>query len=229
MYKYLLWDIDGTLLNFEAAERQAMKALFIKHGLPECTDEMISDYSKINKRYWQALERGEMTKDQILVGRFEEYFESIGADTSIAGAFNADYQVTLGDYVVFEEGAIKVLDAVKDKFRLCAVTNGTKVAQEKKLKTSGLNKYFDAVYISEDIGIEKPNIGYFSAVFKEERISDLSEVLIIGDSLTSDILGGNNAGIDTCWYNPGCEENTKGIKVSYEIKSLEDVLSIVNK
>jgi len=227
MYKYLLWDIDGTLLNFEAAERQAMKALFVKHGLSECSDEMISDYSKINKRYWQALERGEMTKKQILVGRFEEYFESIGVDTSIAEAFNADYQVTLGDFVVFEDDAIKVLDAVKDKFRLCAVTNGTKVAQEKKLKTSGLNAYFDAVYISEDIGIEKPNAGFFDIVFEKENISDLSEVLIIGDSLTSDILGGNNAGIDTCWYNPGCDVNTKNVNVKYEIQKLEELLKIL--
>lgn len=227
MYKYLLWDIDGTVLNFEAAEYQAIKALFKKHNLGVCTDEMIKDYSVINKRYWQALERGEMTKPQILVGRFREFFESINVDASVAEVFNADYQVTLGDYVVFEEGALEVLKSLKGKYRLSAVTNGTKIAQTKKLKTSGLDQIFDAVYISEDIGIEKPNKEYFDRVIEGEGIRDLSEAIIIGDSLTSDILGGNNAGIDTCWYNPSGAENTKGVTVNYEISTLKEFMDIL--
>lgn len=234
MYKYLLWDIDGTILNFKAAENLAIKALFKKYNLGECSDEMIEDYSKINDRYWQALERGEMTKPEILVGRFKEFFESIGVDTEVAEDFNADYQVTLGDYVVFEDGAVELLETEKKalnddgsrKFRLIAVTNGTKIAQEKKLKTSGLDKIFDAVYISEDVGIEKPNKGYFDEVFSSEGITDKSEAVIIGDSLTSDILGGNNAGIDTIWYNPSGKQNDKGVKVTRIISKLSEMAEL---
>lgn len=235
MYKYILWDIDGTVLDFEAAEKQAIKFLFNKYNLGTCTGEMISDYSKINNKYWQALERGEMTKPEILVGRFVEFFDQIGLDTSIAENFNSDYQVTLGDYVVFEDNAMDVLEIQKNatcedgtrKYRLIAVTNGTKIAQEKKLKTSSLDKIFDAVYISEDVGIEKPNKGYFKHVFENEGISDLSEVVIIGDSLTSDILGGNNAGIDTIWYNKSEKDKNREVSVTYEIKNLMEITKLV--
>lgn len=225
MYKYILWDIDGTILNFKAAENLAIKALFEKYKLGTCTDEMIAEYSVINDKYWQALERGEMSKPEILVGRFIEWFGTISVDTSVASDFNADYQVTLGDYVVFEEDAVEILKAEKEKgYRLIAVTNGTKIAQEKKLKTSHLDEIFDAVYISEDVGFEKPSVNYFSNVFDKEGITDKSEVVIIGDSLTSDILGGTNAKIDTIWYNPSSKKNTReDITVTYEINKLKEI------
>lgn len=233
-YKYLLWDIDGTVLDFKAAENLAIKTLFKKYDIGECSDEMIADYSVINDRYWQALERGEMSKPEILVGRFVEWFGTIGVDTNLAEAFNKDYQVTLGDFVVFEKGALEILKEEQNaynpdgtrKYRLIAVTNGTKIAQEKKLRTSKLDAIFDAVYISEDVGIEKPNKGFFDKVFEGEGITDLSEAVIIGDSLTSDIKGGNNASIDTIWFNPSHKKNLTYTKVTWEIEDLSKLHEI---
>lgn len=222
-YKYLLWDIDGTILNFEAAEKAAIRHLFIKYSLGECTDTMLSTYSAINRRYWEMLERGEMTKPEILIGRFEEFFSREDLDTSIAEAFNKDYQVTLGDTIVFNDNALEVMKAQKDFFVLIAVTNGTKIAQEKKLRQSGLDKIFDYIFISEDVGFEKPNMEFFDKVFETVGIEDPKQALIIGDSLTSDIKGGVNACIDTCWYNPNNNPNTSGLELTYEIRNLNEL------
>lgn len=227
-YKYLLWDIDGTILDFLAAEKAAIKTLFNKYGFGECSDEMIARYSAINVRYWQALERNEMTKPEILVGRFREFFKSEGLDSSKAEAFNADYQIALGDTVVFCDDSYNLLAKLKDKYILAAVTNGTKVAQDKKLKRSGLDKIFDYVFISEEIGVEKPNKAFFDVVVSNMEIDNLNKALIIGDSLTSDIKGGNNAGIDTCWYNPKGSINDKGVKVDYEISNLNEISDVLD-
>jgi len=228
MYKFLLWDIDGTVLDFLASEAYAIRALFKKYNLGECSDEMLRQYSQINTKYWQMLERGELTKPEILVGRFCEFFELSGIDTSIAESFNMDYQVTLGDYIEFVDKAKDILLSQKGRFTLAAVTNGTKLAQEKKLRVSGLNEIFDEIFISENIGAEKPSKVFFDYVFKKLGITDKSEVLIIGDSLTGDMKGGYLAGIDTCWFNPMNNPNTLGIPLSYEISDLAMLENIID-
>ena len=215
MYQYILWDIDGTVLDFLASEAYAIRTLFKKYNLGECSDEMLKQYSAINVKYWQMLERNELTKPEILVGRFREFFSIIGADVSIAESFNKEYQVTLGDYVEFVDKAKDILLSQKGKYTLVAVTNGTKVAQERKLRLSGLNEIFDAIFISELVGAEKPNKAYFDYVFETLGITDKKEVLIIGDSLTSDMQGGFLAGIDTCWFNPAHLELPDGYAPTY--------------
>ncbi len=227
MYKYLLWDIDGTVLDFLASEAYAIRTLFQKYKIGVCSDEMLRLYSDINVKYWQMLERNELTKAEILVGRFQEFFEKIGVDVTIAEKFNNDYQVVLGDYIVFVDKAKEILLSQKGKYTLVAVTNGTKVAQEKKLRLSGLDKIFDAIFISEIVGAEKPNKAYFDYVFEKLEITNKSEVLLIGDSLTSDMKGGFIAGVDTCWYNPAHNPNTKDIFVTYEIDDLAKLEGIV--
>ena len=227
MYKYLLWDIDGTVLNFLASEAYAIRALFKKYNLGVCDDEMLATYSSINTKYWKMLERNELTKPEILIGRFREFFELIGADVSIAERFNLDYQVTLGDHIEFVDNAKELLLSQKGKYVLAAVTNGTKLAQEKKLRLSGLDKIFDHIFISENIGFEKPNKGFFDHVFASLGITDKSEALIIGDSLTGDIKGGFNSGIDTCWFNPSHKPNSLSLPVTYEIDDLSKLISIV--
>lgn len=226
-YKYLLWDIDGTILDFEAAEKAAINTLFERFNLGKCTDEMLERYSAINKRYWQALERGEMTKPEILIGRFAEFFGTEGLDASVATDFNAAYQIALGDTIVFIDDAYNVLKAQKADHLLIAVTNGTKIAQQKKINASGLNELLDYIFISEDVGYEKPSIQFFEKVIETVGIKDLSEAIIIGDSLTSDIQGGVNAGIDTCWYNPKGTVNAGNVKTTYEIKDLHELDEII--
>ena len=229
MYKYLLWDIDGTVLDFLASEAYAIRTLFHKYNLGECSDEMLRQYSAINAKYWSMLERNEITKQEVLIGRFHEFFGSIGVDKTVAEAFNADYQLTLGDHIEFMENAEEMLMLNKGKCLLAAVTNGTKAAQEKKLRMSGLDRIFDAIFISEDVGAEKPSEQYFSYVFEKLGITNKKEVLIIGDSLIADMKGGYVSGIDTCWFNAGHKENTLNIPVTYEIENLNKIQDIVNK
>ncbi len=226
-YKYLLWDIDGTVLDFAASERDGIKKLFVKYGLGDCSDQMVERYSAINKKYWRALECGQMTKSEILVGRFKEFFETEGFDSSIASDFNSDYQLSLGDTIAFCDNSKEILLSLKDQYVLIAVTNGTKDAQDKKLNRSGLDKIFDYIFISEDVGYEKPDWKFFDKVIKTSGITDLSTALIIGDSLTSDIKGGVNCSIDTCWYNPKNESLSGEVVPKYTVKNLHDVMDIL--
>lgn len=229
-FRILLWDIDGTILDFDAAERAAIRKGFATKGLGTCTDEMLADYSSINAKYWKMLERGEMSKPDILVGRFKEFFLKYKIDPACAEAFNSQYQIDLGDTICFHENAYDLLKQFSQNHKQYAVTNGTALAQHRKLDRSGLNQIFDDVFISDELGVEKPNKGFFDLAFDRIRlqIGDFStaDVLIIGDSLTSDIRGGNNAGISTCWYNPKQVENTLDVQVDYNIASLEELRNI---
>lgn len=228
-FKYLLWDIDGTVLDFLAAERTAIKTLFFQYGFGECTDEMADRYSAINVKYWHKLEKGEMTKQEIMVERFREFFELEGVDDSKTEQFNLDYQLALGDTIVFCENAKEILESQKGRYVLIAITNGTKRAQSKKLRASGLDRIFDFIFISEDVGAEKPSPGYFEKVIETAGITDRAEALVIGDSLTSDIAGGKGAGMATCWYNPEGLENNRGVKPDMEIRSLSEIEGILEQ
>lgn len=226
-YKYLLWDVDGTILNFELAERAAIRSLFDRFKLGDCSDEMLMYYSQINKRYWQLMESGKIKKDKMLVERFVEFFSYKGINADIAAEFNKEYQIALCDTIVFNDDAIDIIKHQKKTCKIIIVTNGTEVVQEKKLERSGINDIVDNVFISELVGFEKPNIKFFEKVILEVGIKDLKEALIIGDSLTSDIQGGHNIGIDTCWYNPKDEENTTLLSPTYTIRNLHELENII--
>lgn len=226
-YKYLLWDVDGTILNFELAERAAIRSLFKRFKLGDCSDEMLMYYSQINKRYWQLMESGKIKKDKMLVERFIEFFSYKGINADIAAEFNKEYQIALCDTIVFNDDAIDIIKHQKKTCKIIIVTNGTEVVQEKKLERSGLNDIVDNVFISELVGFEKPNIKFFEKVILEVGIKDLKETIIIGDSLTSDIQGGHNIGIDTCWYNPKNEENTTLLRPKYTIRNLHELENII--
>ena len=163
----------------------------------------------------------------MLVERFIEFFSNKGINADIAAEFNKEYQIALCDTIVFNDDAIDIIKHQRKTCKIVIVTNGTEVVQEKKLKRSGLNDIADNVFISELVGFEKPNIKFFEKVILEVGIKDLKEALIIGDSLTSDIQGGHNIGIDTCWYNPKDEENTTLLSPTYTIRNLHELENII--
>lgn len=226
-FDILLWDVDGTLLDFIAAEKAAVQTLFREFGLGECTDEMVERYSRINKEYWERLERGELSKPEILVRRFADFFASEGLDASKAPEFNEQYQVRLGDTVVFCDDSYELLSSLRGRVKQYAVSNGTVVAQTRKLRRSGFDRLLDGVFLSEELGYEKPATEFFDRVFAAIGEPDRERVLIVGDSLTSDITGGNRAGIGTCWYNPKGEPNLTAAHADYEIRDLHGILDII--
>lgn len=231
MIQVILWDIDGTLLDFGQAENYAMKKCFAVLDMGVCTDEMVARYAAINIKYWERLERNEITKQEVLIGRFREFFEAEGLPMDKAAAFNEEYQIRMGDKVFFNDnGADLVKELRERKIAQYAVTNGTLVAQRRKLATSGLDQLFDGAFISDEIGVVKPNIEFFEYVFgciSEAKKIEKDEIMIVGDSLTSDMQGGNNAGIVCCWYNPQENKNTKKLRIDYEIKNLNELKEIL--
>lgn len=227
MITTLLWDMDETLLNFAAAERAAINALFQEFGFGECSDAMLERYSKINRSYWERLERKELTKPEILVGRFRDFFEAEGLDSTVAAEFNEKYQLSLGDTIVFRDDSYNIVKSLRGKVKQYVVSNGTIAAQTKKLWLSGFGELMDGVFLSEDLGVEKPDILFFKKVFEKIHPEDKSQVMIVGDSLTSDIQGGNNAGIMTCWYNPEQKPYQGDLRIDHEIRDLHEVYDLI--
>lgn len=226
--KVILWDVDGTLLNFSMAEKYAIRKCFEIFGLGECTDEMLARYTVINHRCWERLERGELTREQVLLGRYTEFFQTEGIAFEDVAAFNAEYQVRLGEAVFFNDDGYELVKSLKGKVKQYAVTNGSLVAQERKLRLSGLDQLFDGIFISEVLGIDKPSIVFFEKVWEQIGIYASDDVVIIGDSLTSDIQGGNNADIQCWWYNPAGKMNTTGLRVDHEIRNLQEIRGLLD-
>lgn len=223
MITTILWDVDGTLLNFLAAEKAAIRSLFEEYHLGVCSDEMLKRYSSLNKNYWEMLERGEIEKKALLVGRFRDFFEKEGIDSSLAAEFNERYQLRLGDTIVYCDDSLEIVKSLRGKVKQYVVSNGTVIAQTKKLRLSGLGELMDGIFLSEELGVEKPSVRFFDQVFAKIGPVDRSEVMIVGDSLTGDIRGGNNAGILTCWYNPEGTAAKEAVRIDHEIKDLHEV------
>ena len=230
MIRAILWDVDGTLLDFKAAERTALDAAFRAFGLGACDDARIARYSVLNDRWWKALERGEVTKAQLLPGRFREFFAAEGLP--FAGdydEFNDYYQIRLGDTIVFRDDAFHLVSDLAGQVKQYAVTNGTVTAQRRKLKNSGLGTLLDGVFISEEVGAEKPSPAYFDKVLAALPPFDKDEILIVGDSLTSDMTGGCQAGLRCCWYDPAWKEIPAQLDIEFHIRDLNEVRDILRK
>ena len=229
MITTILWDVDGTLLDFHAAESAGVRSLFQEFNLGPCTDEMIKRYSVINEGYWQRLERNEITKPEVLVGRFRTFFTEQGIDPDLAPAFNREYQMRLGDTIVFRDDSLNLVKSLKGRIRQYVVSNGTVDAQTKKMERSGLGEQMDGIFLSEDLGVEKPNKGFFDKAFSTIPGINLEETVIVGDSLTSDMQGGLNAGIRTCWYNPDRLPLPEQYPVDWVVSDLRDIIPLLEE
>lgn len=224
-YRHLLFDADDTLLDFKASEQAALRLLFNSLNIP-LTKGIHDLYQEINHTLWTEFERGEITKEDILKTRFRKLFAKVGIEITRPN-LEAEYQEMLASGHMVIPGVFEVLDQLKEHYELFIVSNGVATTQYNRLHNSGLYPYFKAIFISEETGYQKPQIEFFKYVFARIPDFEISRALIIGDSLTSDIQGGINSGIDTCWYNPNNIHNMKGLPTTYQICNLKELCSIL--
>lgn len=225
--KFLLFDVDRTLLDFQKSEQIAIKETLLRHSFAY-SEEIRARYEAINEYYWGEFEKGTIQKSEILYRRFEDLFSEYGF-LGDAVQFDIDYRNELARHAPLIEGAMELVDKLKKQgYFIYYVTNGTKEVQWPRLKASDLDKLADGIFISEEIGFQKPDAKYFEIVFSKIPNFTKEEAIIIGDSLTSDIKGGVTMGIDTCWYRPDGSINTMNLPITYEISKLNELEQILN-
>ena len=224
IYSTLFFDLDNTLLDFNKAEKVAVRQVLQSYQLP-FDDNTVALYSSINRDYWERFERGEIPKADIFEGRFKTLLKILNKERNTKD-ISIDYGKNLSEGYFKIDGADEILTYVKNKgYKLYATTNGLSTTQFKRIKNSGLEKYFDRVFVSEDTGHQKPACEYFEYVINHIDEKNKHRMLIIGDSQSSDILGGINSSIDTCWYNPS---NQKAKYISkFEISNLLELKDIL--
>lgn len=224
-FQTVLMDADGTLFDFHAAQRQALQNTLRAYSLP-FSEETLTLYDTLNEGLWRRLERGEITREQLLSSRFRLLFERLGVFVD-SSRFNADYLSALADGAFLLPGALALCRRLHQHRRLYLATNGVEAVQKKRLRLSALAPYIDDIFVSEDIGFTKPDPRYFEGVFLRLGNPDRESAIMLGDSLGADILGAANAGIASCWLCPDEEKQPEGVQPDYRITRLEDFLPIV--
>lgn len=223
----VLLDLDDTILDFGRAEAAAIRQAFAELGI-DAGEKTVARYSEINKAHWEMLERGELTRAQVLVGRFRALFREMGVSVSpeLAQKKYEGY-LSVGHY--FMPGAEELLQTLYGRDRLFLLSNGNASVQAGRLASAGISGYFEKIFISENVGFNKPSVQFFEACFREIPDFRRERAIMIGDSLSSDILGGINAGVKTCWYNPKGKAGREDIRADFEISELWQAERIIEK
>ena len=227
-YKFLLFDLDHTLLDFDTAEDVALTQLFKEEGIEDI--QAYKDYYvPMNKSLWKDLEQKRITKAELINTRFAKLFAHFGIIKD--GSYLAErYQFFLAQQGQIFSGAIELLDTLTERgYELYAATNGITAIQTGRLAQSGLAPYFNQIFISEQLQTQKPDALFYEKIGQQIAGFSKEKTLMIGDSLTADIQGGNNAGIDTVWYNPQHLENTTQLHPTHEVHSYKDLLNCLGK
>lgn len=223
-YEFLLLDLDDTILDFGATERKSITRLLEGVGVTP-TEDIIHRYHVINLEHWKMLERGELTRDQLGTRRFDALFGELGVAVSTPECEELYRRyLSEGDDVL--PGAAEALASLSKKYRLFAATNSTVQVQAGRLEKTGLGIYFEKLFISEELGVNKPSAEFFSRAFAQIPDFAPDRAIMVGDSLSSDMQGGKNAGIATCWINPRHADGSR-VAPDYEIENLtqlEDLL-----
>lgn len=224
-YTTVLFDADGTLFDFARCEREALVLACRKNGV-DIDEEGIKLYSKINEACWKALERGEIDKESLRVKRFEDFGRAYGFSCDF-DKLSKEYTDYLAEQSFLIDGAEEMLASLCGKCRMYIITNGIEYVQKSRFARSPINKFFERLFISGEIGYEKPDIRFFDAVKREIPDFDAEKTLVVGDSLTSDMKGGINAGLDCCFYSPAGKSAPPEMNIKYTVSELSEIKEIV--
>lgn len=225
-YEVILFDADETLFDFKKSEKEAFKNAMLDFNIAYDENYHLKVYKEINTAIWKEFEQGLITQKKLKIERFKRLSDKLGVSFD-ENEFAKSYMEHLADASFLYDGSVELLEDISKSHKLSIVTNGLTTVQDKRIRKSTVAKYFDTVVISEEILISKPNPEIFEHTLKTINHSDKSKVLMVGDSLTSDIQGGINFGIDTCWYNPKKLENKTSIKPTYEVSSFDELKEIL--
>ena len=225
-YKVILFDADETLFDFKKAEKEAFKNTMIEFGVSYDESYHFNIYKEINTAIWKELEEGLITQEKLKTERFRRFIEKIEMDFN-ENDFANTYMKYLGEGSFLFGGAKELIEDLSDKYILSIVTNGLTAVQERRVKKSVIAKYFKDIVISEEVGISKPNPDIFEHAINNLGKFSKDEVLMIGDSLNSDIRGGINYNIDTCWYNPNKAENKTNLRPTYEMVDYKELRNLL--
>lgn len=227
MIKYVFIDLDDTIFDFHKAEAIALCEMLCEFGIV-ADAAMTNTYSRINKSQWELLEKKLKTRDRVLTDRFTIFFSEIGKEIDSHKAREIyEYRLGCGHY--FIDGAQELLEELYGKYDLYLASNGTESVQRRRIESSGIKKYFNDIFISQQIGADKPSAEYFEACFSRIPGFSHQSAIIIGDSLSSDILGGKNAKIRTCLFNPNRKENKSAIIPDFEISELSEIPKLLER
>ena len=225
MLRTVFLDLDDTILDFSRAEAAALRRALTEADVP-ADNAVLARYHAINAAQWELLGEGVLTREQVLLGRFDILFGELGLVRS-AGEICGRYEEYLAEGHWFVPGAEALLEALAPRYDLYLASNGTAEVQYRRLESAGIKGYFRGIFISQDLGADKPSPAFFQKCFAAIPGFSRERAVMVGDSLTSDIRGGKNAGLRACWFNPRGKPPRADIVPDYEISALDQLPALL--